>query len=436
MNGHLVIARMAFPVILANATVPLLGLADTAAIGHAAGAQGLGAIALGALVFSFLYWAFGFLRMGTTGFVAQAAGARDAEAVRVLVLRAVILAVIIGLVLLVLQGLVGKVALHLLDASEAVREGVRVYFQVRIWGAPATLTTFAVLGTLIGLGKTRHLLWLQLLLNGINILLNVLFVIGLGWGVAGIAAGTVVAEWIAAVVGVWMVQRLLNEWHPAGRWPIGLVLSDRRPFLLMVRVNGNIMVRTLALLSGFAWFTHQGSRFGDSILAANHVLLQFVSFAAFFLDGYAHVVEMMVGKAIGARDEQGFRTGLRQANELAGATAFLLSVLFFGFGTPAIHGLTGDADVQVTAQQYLPFACGYILVSFYAFQLDGVFIGAMRSLEMRNAGLFSLGVFLICSIVLTPRYGNTGLWLAFIGYVIVRGLSLAYYLPRVRVLFS
>ena len=437
MKGHLAIARIAFPIILANATVPLLGLADTAAIGHTGGAQELGAIALGALVFSFLYWGFGFLRMGTTGFIAQAAGAGDYAEVRDVALRAGVMGVAIGVLLVALQYVIGIAALYLLDASDGVKHGVHAYFGVRIWGAPATLTTFAVLGVLIGLGKTKQLLWLQLALNGLNIALNIFFVIGLGWGVEGIAAGTVIAEWMSLLLGIWMVRRIFHVMQPQVDNPWSwLRLSDRGKFRRMATTNGNIMVRTLALLVGFAWFANQGARFGDTILAANHILLQFVSFSAFFLDGYAYVVEMMVGRAVGARSEQTFRKELKRANQLAGATALLLALLFFGIGTPAIQGLTTDAAVRAVAQQYLPYACGYILLSFYAFQLDGVFIGATRSREMRNASVFSLAVFLVCSAVLATHAANAGLWLAFIIYVVVRGLSLAYYLPRVVALFA
>lgn len=435
MKGHLAIARTAFPIILANATVPFLGLADTAAIGHTGGAQDLGAIALGALVFSFVYWGFGFLRMGTTGFVAQASGGGDDAEVRDVLLRAGAMGLAIGVLLLLTQPWIGRTALSLLDASDAVKEGVRVYFYTRIWGAPATLLTFALMGVLIGLGKTRHILLLQLVLNGINIALNVWFVVGLGWGVRGIAAGTVIAEWTAMLVGSWMVYRVLRELLPGERTWAWSHIADPAKFVHMLTTNGNIMVRTLALLLGFAWFANQGARFGDTILAANHVLLQFVSFSAFFLDGYAYVVEMMVGKAVGARDEARFRREFKQATEVAALTALALALLFWAFGSIAVQWLTSDAGVRAVAQRHVPLACGYILVSFYAFQLDGVFIGATKSAEMRNASLFSFLFFLGLGTWLTTYWENTGLWLAFIAYVIVRGLSLQFYIRRVHALF-
>ncbi|MFC3199369.1 MATE family efflux transporter [Parapedobacter deserti] len=436
LDGHLVIARKAFPIILANASVPLLGLVDTAAIGQTGGAQELGAIALGALIFSFIYWGFGFLRMGTTGFTAQSYGARDYAEVRYVSLRACLMGVGIGAVLIVLQHAVALSAFHLLDTSDEVKKLIGQYFYIRIWGAPATLCSFALLGVLVGLGQTRKLLGLQLFLNGLNILLNVFFVIGLGWSVRGIAAGTVIAEWAALLLGIWMVRRSLSGLMPRGSTQSWSRLFDRSKFSQMMRTNGNIMLRTLALLFGFAWFANRGAGFGDEVLAANHVLMQFVSLSAFFLDGYAYVVEMMVGKAMGARDERAYRVQLKQANQLAAVTAVLLAAFIWGFGSPIISGLTKDESVRILAKEYLPYACVYILVSFYAFQLDGVFIGSTRSGEMRNASLFSLLFFLTLSFLLSSQANNAGLWIAFIGYVIVRGLSLAYYLPRVSALFG
>src|SRR5690606_21537944 len=341
METHQSIAKKAFPIILANASAPLLGLADTAAIGHAGGAQEIGAIALGALVFSFVYWGFGFLRMGTTGFTAQAFGAGKLGEVRDTGLRALLMGFGIGILLILLQQAILWTSLYLLDTGESIKMLVGHYFNVRIWGAPATLGTFAILGVLVGLGETRKLLLLQLFLNGLNILLNLFFVVVLGLGVKGIAMGTVIAEWSSFCLGLWIVHKTLCKMLAgvlaAFNWK---VLLEKQKFIEMMLVNGNIMIRTLALLFGFAWFTNRGAGFGDGILAANHILLQFVSLSAFFLDGYAYVVEMMAGKAIGARDERKFSTELKLANQLAGGTALILALLFFFAGELAINGLT------------------------------------------------------------------------------------------------
>ncbi|WP_207910340.1 MATE family efflux transporter [Anseongella ginsenosidimutans] len=415
---------------MANASVPLLGLADTAAIGRTATARELGAIALGALVFSFVYWSFGFLRMGTTGFIAQAAGARDDQEARLALTRALLLGLGIGVVLVLFQSGICWAALRLLSASDEVSELVKRYFFIRIWGAPATLATFALLGALIGLGHTRKLLITQLFLNGVNVCLNLFFVFELKMGVEGIALGTLIAEWAAFGLALWLVLRSLHfNLFRFLRKSRADVLR-KGPLLGMLKTNSDIMIRTLALLGGFAWFTNQGAKFGDATLAANHVLLQFVSLSAFFLDGFAYVVEMLTGRALGAKDRSRFIRDVKNATQLAGGTALLLALMVWTFGRPAISFLTRDAGVQEIAGQHLSYAAIYIAISFFAFQLDGVFIGAIRSREMRNASIASLLLFIGLEIVLTSWTHNNGLWLAFIAYVFIRGITLYLYLPR------
>lgn len=431
--GYRALIQLAVPVILANAAVPLLGLADTAVIGRTGDAAALGAIALGALIFSFLYWGFGFLRMGTTGFTAQAAGADDWPEVRATFARALLLGLGIGVALVLLQWPLGRGALALLNGSAAVETGVQQYFHVRIWGAPATLGLFALLGTLIGLGHTRQLLWLQLFLNGLNVLLDVLFVVVFDWGVRGIALGTVIAEWTSLLLGLWMVLRLIRPLpgDDAPLWPWQRILV-REHWVRTLRANADIMWRTLMLLFGFAWFTDQGARFGDVTLAANHILLQFISLSAFFLDGYAFVVESQVGRAMGARQALWFRLVIQRSTTLAAGTAVALALLVWWPGPLFIDALTTVEPVREAARLYLPWAAVYVLCSFVAFQLDGIFIGTTESRPMRNATAMALGVFLLAAAWLVPHYANHGLWLAFVLFVIARGITLGAYLPALH----
>lgn len=431
-KNYIRIIKLAIPIVLANASVPLLGIADTAAIGQTGTAADLGAIALASLIFNFVYWGFGFLRMGTTGFVSQALGAGDHDEMHALLFRALLLGAIIGVSLIVLQPLIGEGAIYFLQGSDEIKSLVREYFYVRIWGAPATLITFALLGTFIGAGWTRHLMIVQLFLNGLNIALNVLFVVGFNFGVKGIAVGTVIGEWTTLFFASYLLMRKMKLIHPRARF---MQLRERifnRPKLIeLFRVNGDIMIRTLALLSGFSWFANQGASFGDTTLAANHVLLQFVSLSAFFLDGYAHVVEMLTGKAFGARDRAAFVQQVRQSTVLAGITAILLAILIYAFGHYLIPLLTKDIQVQSIAINHSLFAAIYIAFSFAAFQLDGVFIGVTRSREMRNATLIALFIFVGTALLLVSNYGNVGLWIGFIIYVIARAVMLGYYYPRI-----
>lgn len=426
------IARKAWPIILANASVPLLGLVDTAVIGHFGSAVDLGALALGTLLFNFIYWSFGFLRMATTGFVAQAAGKGDEPEVRAALARPVLMGLALGVVVWGLQWPLVAGYFVLMDASEAVTATGLAYFGARVWGAPAALALYALCGALIGLGRSRMLLLVQLLLNGLNAGLDVYLAGVLGLGARGIGLGTAAAEWTTCVVAAVVMWRMLRARH-----------ADAEPFLPWARIadrarlrhtlaaNGDIMVRTLCLLGGFGWFARQGARLGDATLAANHLLLQLVSFSAFFLDGFAFVAEALVGAAVGAGDRERFRRAVRLSSELALVTAVLLAAGLWLGGGGVVGTLTSLPDVAALARTYLPWAALYVVLSVAAFQLDGVFIGATRTRQMRNAGLVSLAAFLLCAWPAAAGWGNHGLWLAFVVFVVARALAL---LPGYRAL--
>jgi MATE family multidrug resistance protein len=425
--------RIAWPIIVANAAVPLLGLVDTAVIGNTGGVGDLGAIAVGALLFSFVYWTFGFLRMGTTGFVAQAAGAADEPEVRATLARSLGLGLVIGTALVAVQVPIAFVSFRLLGAGVEVEAAARAYFSIRIWGAPATLGTFALTGLFVGLGRSRELLALQLFLNAVNAGLDVLFAGVLGWGVRGIALGTAVAEWSALLVGLAIALRMLRRRRADAEpfWPIDRI-RDLARAASTLRANADLMIRTLLLLVGFAWFVDQSARFGPIVLAANHILLQLVAFAAFVLDGWALAGESLVGAAVGAGRRAAFDAAVRRSTELAAGNAAALAVLVLVLGETIVRALTDLEPVRQAASAHLPFAAGYVLVSFAAFQLDGIFVGATRTRDMRNASLLALLVFLAAWWPLALRFGNAGLWLAFIVYVLARAVTLASRYPALR----
>ncbi len=423
----------AWPIILANMAPPLLGLADTAIIGNLGDAAALGAIAFGALILSFLYFSFGFLRMGTTGFTAQAAGAGDDTEVRAIMGRALLLAVVIGIFLLLLQMPLEAIAFYLFEGSPAVENSAQDYFRIRIWGAPAALSVFALSGILIGLGKGRLLLALQLFLNGLNILLDLLFAGVFGMGVAGIAAGTLIAEWSAFAFGGLLLYRELAANKPRDEqfWPLDRIL-DGASLRNTVSTNTDILLRTLVLVLSFAFFTSQSARFGDVILAANHLLIQFIAFAAFFLDGYAFVVESLAGRALGAGRRDVFDLTVRKSTTISFFTAAALALLLALAGRQIIALLTDIPEVRSAANDMLHFAVIYVLLSFAAFQLDGIYIGVSRTRQMRNAAFQSAAVFLLAWWLLTERLGVAGLWWAMIVYVVARAVALLRYLPGLR----
>ncbi len=419
------ILSLAWPIVLANAATPLLGLVDTAVIGNTGSVVDLGAVGLGALIFSFVFWGFGFLRMGTTGFVAQASGRGDSAEVRAAVVRALGLGIGLGILLLILQAPTAWVALELLGASDDVERVTRGYYDLRIWAAPATLGTYAILGALIGLGRTRHVLLLQLLLNGVNMGLDVLFAGVMEMGAPGIGLGTALAEWVAFLAGLAILAGVLRGertddegWIPMAR------VRDLAAAREVLGANADIMIRTLFLLLGFGWFTNRGAIFGDTILAANHVLLQLISLSAYLLDGYAHASEILVGRAVGARARDRFDRAVRASTELAVASAVVLAVLLAVLGGAAIDLLTDLEPIRETARSFLPWTAVYVALSFAAFQLDGIFIGATRTRDLRNASVLSCLGFIGVSIPLAARFGNTGLWAAFLLFVVLRAIAL------------
>ncbi len=426
--SHRAILAMAVPIMISNLSTPLLGIVDTGVIGQIPDAALIGAVALGALVFTFAFWAFGFLRMGTTGLTAQALGASDTEEIRASLERAILIALVIGVALVVAQWPIRELAFFLLDGSERVEGLARDYYDIRIWSAPATLTNYALLGWFIGLGKARVALLLQLILNVSNMLLDAYLVLGLDMGVDGVAIGTVIAEYLAAFAGLIIAARHLR--NVGGRWdPARLLVPERMRRTLAV--NRDIMIRSLSLVFVFAWFMAQGAKHGDSILAANAVLMHFISVSAYFLDGFAFAAEALVGQAVGAAHRSGLTKASRMTTWWAAGVALLLSLFLVALGPTLVDILTVEPGVRALAREFLPWAALAPLAGVWCFQLDGIFIGATRTAAMRNAMLISAAIFLVGWYVLTP-FGNHGLWASLYVHYAARTGTLFYYFPALQ----
>ena len=425
---HRSILAIAVPIMISNLSTPLLGVVDTGVIGQTPDAALIGAVALGALVFTFVFWAFGFLRMGTTGLTAQAFGANDPHEIRASLGRALLIALVIGVCLIIVQWPVREVAFWLLEGTERVETLAQRYYDVRIWAAPATLANYALLGWFIGLGKARIALLLQLVLNVGNMLLDAWFVLGLGMGVSGVAAGTVIAEYFAAVVGLGIAAQQLR-WF-GGRWESSRLFEPHRIARTMA-VNRDIMIRSLSLIFAFAWFIAQGAKFGETVLAANAVLMHFVSVSAYFLDGFAFAAEAFVGRAVGAASRAGLSRASRMTTWWAAGVALLTTMILVLLGPTIVDILTVEPGVRSLAREYLPWAAMAPLVGVWCFQLDGIFIGATRTADMRNAMLMSLVIFLGAWYLLIP-FGNHGLWAALYIHYAARGFTLLYYFPGLK----
>ncbi|MEX0607287.1 MAG: MATE family efflux transporter [Halofilum sp. (in: g-proteobacteria)] len=418
---------LAWPIILSNSSIPLVGAVDTAVMGHMPEAAYVGAVALGANLFSIIYWSFGFLRMGTTGFVAQAAGAGDGAEVRAALQRALSIALVLALAIWALQAPIALAAFSVIEASGQVEALTRTYFEWRIWSAPAVLANYAILGTLIGLQRTRDVLLVQLLLNGTNIGLDLLFVPVLGWGIEGVAAASVVAEYAAVAGGLALLAIRLRRLP--GRERI-VTLFEPAALRALIAVNGNIFVRTVLLVLAFFYFAAVGARMGDTVVAANAILMQLQLFLAYGLDGFAHAAEGLTGAACGARNRARFRAAVRTTTVCALAVAGGYTLVYALFGPMFIGWMTDLPEVRERAGAYLAWMIAAPLISVWSFQLDGVFIGATRTAEMRNGMILSAIGFWLAVQVLVPWLGNHGLWLALMLFLGLRALTLGYWLPR------
>lgn len=424
---HQQVWALAAPMIASNLTVPLVALVDSTVAGHLAHAGQLGAVAVGSAVYTLPIWIFGFLRMGTIGFAAQASGRRDGDALRRLLVQALGLAA--GLALLTIGlalPLLGPL-LHLMKPSATLDALTRDYLQIRLLGLPAALMNAALAGWFLGMHRPRLALRVTVLTNLANIALNLLFVLGLRWGVPGIAAASACGEWLGALAGLAAIRGQLRRFqghlHPSAlrRW------SAWRPLL---GVNRDILIRSLALQGVFFAVTVLGTRLGDTVVAANALLLNGLMVAAFALDGLANAVEALAGHAVGAGDGNALRRALVVAGgwSLLGSLAF--AVLFALGGRVFVDLQTDIAPVRAVAYAYLPYLAVLPPVGVWSYLFDGLFVGATRAREMRNTMLFAGAAFLALAVALHPL-GNHGLWLAFLGFMAVRAGAMAWIARRI-----
>ena len=413
---HRTVIRLALPMTLAHISTPLLGFADAAIVGRLGQAHLLGAIAMAAVIFDFVFWGFGFLRLGTAGLTAQAVGAGDFEEQQATTARALVIALGLGTALIALQVPIAWIAFSLMSASPAATEAAKVYFDIRIWSAPFALVNYVVLGSLTGRGRTDLGLALQILINLSNIVVNIWLVAGLGLGVRGSALGTVTAEVLGAAVGIGVLVVTAGR-----RFDLSLkVLLEPDKLRRMVGVNRDIMIRSAALLVAFAFFTAQGARGGDITLAANAVLMNLFLITSYFLDGFATAAEQMCGQSLGASDPAGFRKAVRLTSLWCVLFSVGASMGALLGGPLLIDVVSTNEAVRALARQFLVYAALTPVVGALAFEFDGVFIGATWTRDMRNLMLVALVVYFGLFLVMRPL-GNTGLWLALLGFLAIRG---------------
>jgi MATE family multidrug resistance protein len=421
--------RLVIPIVATNITIPLLGIVDIAVIGHLPGPHYLGGVAIGSLVFSIIFSSMMFLRMGTTGLTAQSLGAEDDDEVRSWFVRGVLIALVIGILLISIQIPISLYVFDWTNASDAVLPLALEYFFIRIWCAPTTLINFVILGWFLGMQNPRDALFTQVVLNGLNIVLDLWFVIGLDMGVAGVAKATLFAEVVGVTFGLWLVKRSARQLR--GNWRLTKTL-EKQKLLRMIRINSDIFIRSLCLQGSFFFFTSSGARQSDVILACNTILLQFTVLSAYALDAFANAAEALAGKAYGASNQRDFRSAVVASSRWALVFSLFFSLIFYTTGHMLIDVLTSIDDVRDMARVYLPWLIISPLIAVWSFQLDGIYIGATQSAAMRNTMIISMLIFYASLQVLVPTMGNHGLWLGFMIFFAIRGITLGVWYPQVE----
>ena len=425
---HSRVLKIAVPIVISNATVPILGLVDTGVVGQLGQAEPIGAVAIGALILGSIYWVFGFLRMGTTGLVAQAEGQGNRDEVVALLLRGLVIGAGFGLLLIVAQWPLFMGAFRVTPASAEVEEMARGYMAIRIWSAPAAVSIFALTGWLIALERTGQVLVLQVWMNGLNVVLDFAFVLGFNWGVEGVALATFIAEWSGLLLGLWLCRDAFVGAPWMDRTRIFAADKLRR----MALVNSDILIRSLLLQSIFISFMFWAADLGDVPLAANQILMQFLTATAFALDGFAFAVETLVGQALGAKNRARLRRAVVLSSIWAGGVSVVMAIGFAVFGTAFVNTMTTAQDVRDLAIALLPLMVISPILGLPSWMLDGIFIGATRTRDMRNMMLISTLAYFAAAVPLVATFGNTGLWLAMLFSFVVRAATLAVKYPALE----
>ena len=426
--SHGAVWRIAAPMITSSVTVPLLGMVDTAVMGHLPESYFLGAVAAGATIFSVLFMGLNFLRMGTTGVTAQGFGAGDNVVVREALGQSLLTAMAMAGLIIVLQQPIIGLSLQLLAPSSEVGMYTREYFAVRVWSAPASLANFVIIGWLLGMQNARGPLVIMLVINTTNIVLDLVLVLWVGMTASGVALATLLAELVGVATGAAFVRAELIS-HP-GTWS-QVSLFDFERYKRLLNINANLFLRTMALMFVFAFITARGARMGDVILAANALLMNFQLFLSYALDGIAYAAEALVGKAVGARDRNGMLLAVRRSLQWSLIFAGVFCLVYWVVGEYIVDLLTSIDNIRMTAREYLPWLIVAPLISVWSFLYDGVFVGATRSREMMLVMVGSMLLVFLPTWFISQDLGNHGLWFAFIMFMASRAVGMHWWFRRI-----
>ena len=426
------ILRLALPSIVSNITVPLLGLVDLMVVGHIGNEAYISAIAVGTMIFNVMYWLLGFLRMGTSGMTSQAFGRADkAECIGILV-RSLTIGLAFGLSFILAQRGLEWGLLRLMNTPEASWDYVATYFRIVIWGAPAMLGLYGLTGWFIGMQDTRTPMVVAILQNIVNILTSLSLAFALGWGITGVATGTLLAQWIGFLVALLSAWKRVNKINKARKvtssgqstWAsLTHILSVKGAWIDFFLVNKDIFLRTLCLIAVNFYFTSAGGKQGTMLLAVNTLLMTLFTIFSYVMDGFAYAGEALSGKYYGAGDKQGLRITIRRLFAFGGLMTLMFPGLYVIGGTGFLHLLTDDATVVEAARPYLPWACLIPVVGVTAFILDGVFIGLTDTKGMLFSTVIAMLSFFAVYLGFRGCLANEALWLAFLTFLLMRGLA-------------
>lgn len=416
------ILHIAIPSIVSNITVPLLGLVDVTIVGHLGAASYIGAIAVGGMLFNMIYWIFGFLRMGTGGLTSQAFGRQDFEEISGMLLRSLGISLMLAFSLIILQYPIRVIAFQLIEASPEVQELATRYFHICIWGAPATLCLYSFTGWFIGMQNTRFPMYIAILQNLVNIVSSLFFVFGLNMKVEGVALGTLIAQY----AGIIMAIILTSKNYRSLKQHINLEnLWERSAMANFFRVNRDIFLRTLCVVAVTVFFTSTGAAYGDVVLAVNTILMQLFTLYSYIMDGFAYAGEALTGKYIGAKDSKGMHATVHHLFKWGTTSAIVFTLLYLIGGKWFLGLLTDDTTVIAASSEYFYWVLAIPIVGYGAFLLDGICIGATATHLMLRSMVVAAGVFFLTYYSLHEAWGNHALWLAFILYLLLRGVMQA-----------
>ncbi|MGB0634405.1 MAG: MATE family efflux transporter [Paracoccaceae bacterium] len=422
------ILRIALPILFSNATIPILGAVDTAVIGQLGDPAAIGAVGIGAIIISAIYWVFGFLRMGTVGLTSQAYGAKDFMEVDALLGRCLIVGFSAGLIIILIQSVAFQLALNISPASKEVELFASKYIEIRIFSAPAAIALFGITGWLIALERTKSILLVQLFMNGLNVILDILLVNHFELGIQGVAYASLVAEWCGFILGLYLCRDRLM----AKGFLNFLQIFEKKRLTNMVNVNIDILIRSLLLQMAIISFLFIGSDFGDLALASNQILLQFIHIVSYALDGFAHAAETLVGQSVGARDRRSFRQAAILTTIWAGLICIIFVMFFLIFGGHLVDLMTVSPEVRLEARKYLPYLSILPLIGLFSYMLDGIFIGATRTRDMRNMMFISFLGYVLVLFLLIPNFENHGLWFGLMALYILRAVTLSLKYPALE----